>query len=181
MARLKEKYLKEIVPMMMEKFSYQNRLEAPKLEKIVLNVGVGRATENIKLLETAAQELAQITGQHAVVTRAKQSISNFRLRATNPIGTRVTLRGVRMYEFLDRLINIALPRIKDFRGISVKGFDGRGNYNMGLKEQIVFPEINYDKIQEIHGMNITFVTTAKTDKEAEELLRQFGAPFAKGK
>ncbi|MCK5240920.1 50S ribosomal protein L5 [bacterium] len=181
MARLKEKYLKEIVPMMMEKFSYRNRLEAPKLEKIVLNVGIGRATENIKLLETAAQELAQITGQHAVVTRAKQSISNFRLRTTNPIGTRVTLRGVRMYEFLDRLINIALPRIKDFRGISVKGFDGRGNYNMGLKEQIVFPEINYDKIQEIHGMNVTFVTTAKTDKEAEELLRQFGAPFAKGK
>jgi large subunit ribosomal protein L5 len=181
MARLKEKYLKEIVPSMMEKFSYGNRMETPKLEKIVLNIGVGRATENIKLLETAALELTQITGQHAVVTRAKQSISNFKLRETNPIGTRVTLRGIRMYEFLDRLINIALPRIKDFRGISATGFDGRGNYNMGLKEQIIFPEINYDKILETHGMNVTFVTTAKTDKEAEELLRQFGAPFAKGK
>ncbi|MCD4813977.1 50S ribosomal protein L5 [bacterium] len=179
MARLKEKYEKEIVPAMKEKFSYKNRMETPKVEKIVLNVGIGRATENIKLLEVAASELAQITGQHAVVTRAKQSISNFKLRENNPIGTRVTLRGTQMYEFLDRLLNLAFPRIKDFRGISVKGFDGRGNYNMGIKEQIIFPEVNFDKIQEIHGMNITIVTSAKTDKEAEELLRFFGAPFAK--
>jgi len=179
MARLKEKYEKEIVPAMMEKFSYRNRLETPRLVKIVLNVGVGKATENIKLLETAVNELAQITGQHAVITRAKRSISNFRLRTNNPIGARVTLRGVRMYEFLDRLLNLALPRIKDFRGISVRGFDGQGNYNLGLKEQIIFPEINFDKIMEIHGMNVTIVTSAKSDKEAEELLRHFGAPFAK--
>jgi large subunit ribosomal protein L5 len=179
MARLKEKYLKEIVPAMKEKFAYKNRLETPRLEKIVLNVGIGKATENIKLLETAAQELAQICGQHPVITRAKISISNFKLRQNNPVGARVTLRGERMYEFLDRLLNLALPRIKDFRGISPKGFDGRGNYNLGIKEHIIFPEINFDKIMEIHGMNITLVTTAKTDQEAEELLRQFGAPFAK--
>ncbi len=179
MARLKEKYLQEIVPAMMAKFSYRNRLQVPRLEKIVVNVGMGKATEDIKLLETAAEELAQITGQHPVITRAKKSISNFKLRANNPIGARVTLRGPRMYEFLDRLINVALPRIKDFRGISGKGFDGRGNFNLGLREQIIFPEINYDKIMGIHGLNVTLVTTAKTDPEAEELLRQFGAPFAK--
>ncbi len=179
MARLKERYQKEIVPVLMEKFSYQNRLEAPKLQKVVLNVGVGKATENIKLLETAAKELEQITGQHAVITRAKKSISNFRLRQNNPVGARVTLRGRRMYEFMDRLLNLALPRIKDFRGISLRGFDGRGNYNLGLKEQIVFPEINYDKIMEIHGMNITIVTSTNKDEEAEMLLRQMGAPFSK--
>jgi len=179
MARLKEKYLQEIVPAMMAKFSYRNRLQVPRLEKIVVNVGMGKATEDIKLLETAAEELAQITGQHPVITRAKKSISNFKLRANNPIGARVTLRGPRMYEFLDRLINVALPRIKDFRGISGKGFDGRGNFNLGLRDQIIFPEINYDKIMGIHGLNVTLVTTAKTDPEAEELLRQFGAPFAK--
>ncbi|MBN1594571.1 50S ribosomal protein L5 [candidate division FCPU426 bacterium] len=181
MARLKDKYHQEIIPEMMKKFSYQNQLETPRLEKIVCNVSVGKATENIKLLETAAAELAQITGQHAVVTRAKKSISNFRLRANNPIGARVTLRGRLMYEFLDRLLNLALPRIKDFRGISLQGFDGQGNYNLGLKEQIIFPEINFDKIMEIHGMNITIVTSAKTDQEAQELLRQFGAPFAKAR
>jgi large subunit ribosomal protein L5 len=179
MARLKEKYMKEIVPALMEKFSYRNKLQVPKIEKIVLNVGMGKATENIKVLESAADELAMITGQHPVVTRAKTSISNFKLRENSPIGARVTLRGTMMYEFLDRLLNLALARIKDFRGIPVKGFDGRGNYNLGLKEQIIFPEINFDKIAGIHGMNITIVTTAKTDKEAEELLRQFGAPFAK--
>ena len=140
---------------------------------------MGKATENIKLLETAAAELAQITGQKPVITRAKQAISNFKLRENNPVGARVTLRGDIMYEFIDRFMNMALPRIKDFRGISAKGFDGRGNYNMGIKEQIIFPEINFDKIMGLHGMNITFVTTAKTNKEAEALLKEFGAPFAK--
>ncbi len=179
MARLKDKYLKEITPALMEKETYRNRFEVPKLEKIVLNIGMGQATENIKLLETAAEELAQITGQRPVITRARKAISNFKLRANNPIGVCVTLRGRRMYEFLDRFLNLVLPRIKDFRGISMRGFDGRGNYNLGLKEQIVFPEINYDKIMGTHGMNITIVTTAKTDQEAEDLLRRFGAPFSK--
>ncbi|NTV51448.1 MAG: 50S ribosomal protein L5 [Candidatus Firestonebacteria bacterium] len=179
MARIKEKYLKEIVPALMAKYSYRNRMEVPKLEKIVLNVGMGKATDDIKVLEAAAEELGKITGQKPVLTRAKKAISNFKLRLNLPIGARVTLRGVIMYEFLDRFINVALPRIKDFRGISNKGFDGRGNYNLGIKEQIIFPEIDYDKIMGIHGMNITFVTTAKTDKEAAELLAQFGAPFVK--
>lgn len=179
MARLKEKYKKEIVPAMKEKFNYKNINEVPRVEKVVVNVGMGRATENIKLLETAATELGQITGQKAVITRAKKSISNFKLRENNPVGARVTLRGIRMYEFMDRFISIGLPRIKDFRGISKKGFDGRGNYNMGIKEQIIFPEINFDKIMGLHGMNITFVTTAKTNAEAEALLTAFGAPFAK--
>ncbi|MEW6517458.1 MAG: 50S ribosomal protein L5 [candidate division FCPU426 bacterium] len=179
MARLREKYKQEIVPALMGKFSYRNQLQVPRLVKIVVNVGVGKATGNIKLLETAAKELEQITGQHPVIKRAKKSISNFHLRQNNPIGTTVTLRGPRMYEFLDRLLNLALPRIKDFRGISPKGFDGSGNFNLGLKEQIIFPEINFDKILEVHGMNVTIVTTAKTDAEAEELLRLFGAPFAK--
>jgi len=179
MARLRDKYKQEIVPALMEKFSYRNQLQVPRLVKIVINVGVGKATQNIKLLETAAKELEQITGQHPVIKRATKAISNFHLRQNNPIASMVTLRGPRMYEFLDRLLNLALPRIKDFRGISTKGFDGCGNYNLGLKEQIIFPEINFDKILEVHGMNVTIVTTAKTDKEAEELLRQFGAPFAK--
>lgn len=179
MARLKEKYQKEIVPALKEQFKYKNINEVPKIEKIVLNVGMGRATENIKLLETAAVELGQITGQKPVITRAKKSISNFKLRENNPVGARVTLRGKRMYEFIDRFITLGLPRIKDFRGISKKGFDGRGNYNMGIKEQIIFPEINFDKIMGLHGMNITFVTTAKTNAEAEALLVAFGAPFAK--
>jgi large subunit ribosomal protein L5 len=179
MARLRDKYKQEIVPLLMEKFSYRNPLQVPRLVKIVINVGVGKATQNIKLLETAAKELEQITGQHPVIKRAKKSISNFHLRQNNPIASTVTLRGLRMYEFLDRLLNLALPRIKDFRGISAQGFDGRGNFNLGLKEQIIFPEINFDKILEVHGMNVTIVTTAKTDSEAEELLRLFGAPFAK--
>ena len=179
MARMKEKYQKEIIPALMAKFSYRNKLQVPKLEKIVLNVGMGKATEDIKILEAATEELAQITGQKPVVTRAKKAISNFKLRLNLPIGARVTLRGIIMYEFLDRFVNVALPRIKDFRGISNHGFDGRGNYNLGIKEQIIFPEINYDKILGIHGMNLTFVTTAKNDKEAEELLVQFGFPFAK--
>jgi len=179
MARLKEKYQKEIVPALMEKFSYRNRLQVPRMEKIVLNLSLKKATEDIKVLESAADELAQITGQHPVITRAKKSISNFKLRENSPIGARVTLRGIMMYEFLDRLLNVALPRIKDFRGISSSGFDGRGNYNMGLKDQIIFPEINFDKIMGTHGMNVTMVTTAKTDQEAEALLRLFGAPFAK--
>jgi large subunit ribosomal protein L5 len=179
MVRMKEKYTKEVVPALMAKYSYRNKMEVPKLEKIVLNVGMGKATDDIKILEAAAEEMAQITGQKPVITRAKKAISNFKLRLNNPIGARVTLRGVIMYEFLDRFVNVALPRIKDFRGISNKGFDGRGNYNLGIKEQIIFPEINYDKIMGIHGMNLTFVTTAKTDKESEELLAQFGFPFAK--
>lgn len=179
MARLKEKYEKEMIPALMKKFSYKNRLQVPRLEKIVLNVGMGKATENIKLLETAADELAQITGQRPVITRAKKAISNFKLRENNPIGAQVTLRGSRMYEFLDRLINLALPRIKDFRGILPQAFDGRGNYNLGLKEHIIFPEINFEKIMGVHGLNVTLVTTAKTNPEAEELLRLFGAPFAK--
>jgi len=179
MVRMKEKYVKEVVPALMAKYSYRNKMEVPKLEKIVLNVGMGKATEDIKVLESAAEEMAQITGQKPVITRAKKAISNFKLRLNNPIGARVTLRGVIMYEFLDRFVNVALPRIKDFRGISNKGFDGRGNYNLGIKEQIIFPEINYDKIAGIHGMNLTFVTTAKTDKESEELLVQFGFPFTK--
>ncbi len=179
MVRLKDKYLKEIIPILKEKFSYKNANSVPRVEKVVLNVGMGRATENIKLLETAAEELAQITGQRPVITRAKKSISNFKLRENNPVGARVTLRGTMMYEFMDRFINLALPRIKDFRGISKKGFDGRGNYNLGIKEQIIFPEINFDKIMGLHGMNITFVTTAKTNAEAEALLSEYGMPFAK--
>lgn len=179
MVRLKDKYQKEIVPALMEKFSYRNRLQVPRLLKIVLNVGMGKATEDIKLLETASEELAQITGQKPVITRSRIAISNFKLRANSPIGARVTLRNDRMYEFLDRLLNVGLPRIKDFRGVSPRGFDGRGNYNLGLKEQIIFPEINYDRIMGIHGLNITMVTTAQTDPEAEALLRHFGMPFAK--
>jgi large subunit ribosomal protein L5 len=179
MARMKERYLKEIVPALMKKFSYRNQMQVPRITKIVLNVSLKKATEDIKVLETATEELAQITGQHPVTTRAKKSISNFKLRENMPIGAQVTLRGKMMYEFLDRMINVALPRIKDFRGIPKNGFDGRGNYNLGIKEQIIFPEINYDKIMGIHGMNITFVTTARTDEEAQELLAQFGAPFGK--
>lgn len=178
MARLKEKYKKEMVPAMMKAFGYTNPMQVPRLDKIVLNVGVGKATDNIKYLEAAAEELGQIAGQKPVVTRAKKSISNFKLREKNPIGAKVTLRSNMMYEFMDRFINIALPRIKDFRGIP-KSFDGRGNYNMGMKEQISFPEVNFDKIMELHGLNITICTTAKTNKEAEELLRLFGAPFKK--
>jgi large subunit ribosomal protein L5 len=179
MERMREKYQQVITPALMAKFGYHNRHQVPRLKKIVLNVSIKKATEDIKVLESAAEELAQITGQKPIITRAKKSISNFKLRANMPIGARVTLRGKMMYEFLDRFLNVGLPRIKDFRGISPTGFDGRGNYNLGLKEQIIFPEINYDKIMGIHGMDVTMVTSAKTDAEAEELLRQFGAPFAK--
>lgn len=177
MARLREKYLREVVPALMKEFSYRNPLQAPRLEKIVVNMGLGEAIQNIKVLDHAAEELALITGQKALVTRARKSISNFKLRTGMPIGCCVTLRGKRMYEFLDRLVNIALPRVRDFKGVSPKSFDGRGNYSLGIKEQIIFPEINYDKIDKVRGMNITIVTTARTDEEAKSLLRHLGVPF----
>lgn len=175
--RLKEKYLKEVVPNMMKEFSYKNVMQVPRIQKIVLNVGLGEAIQNIKLLDAVQKELSMITGQKAVVTKAKKSIAAFKLRKGVPIGCKVTLRGNRMYEFLDRLISIALPRIRDFRGISGKSFDGRGNYALGLKEQFIFPEIEYDKVDMIHGLDIVFCTTAKTDKESKALLRNMGMPF----
>jgi large subunit ribosomal protein L5 len=175
--RLKERYLKEIVPLMMKEFSYGNIMEVPKIEKIVLNVGLGEAIQNIKLLDAAQKELSMITGQKAVITKAKKSIAAFKLRKGVPIGTKVTLRGNRMYEFLDRLISVALPRIRDFKGIPSKAFDGRGNYGLGLKEQFIFPEIDYDKVEMVHGLDVVFCTTAKTDRESMALLRHFGMPF----
>jgi large subunit ribosomal protein L5 len=175
--RLKEEYIKEVIPNMMKEFSYKNIMQVPKLEKIVLNVGLGEAVQNIKLLDAAQKELAMITGQKAVVTKAKKSIAAFKLRKGTPIGCKVTLRGSRMYEFLDRLISIALPRIRDFKGISGKSFDGRGNYSLGLKEQFIFPEIEYDKVEMVHGLDITFCTNAKTDQESKALLRHLGMPF----
>ena len=175
--RLKEKYTREIVPSMMKEFSYGNIMEVPKIQKIVLNVGLGEAIQNIKLLEAAQKELAAITGQKAVVCKAKKSIATFKLRKGMPIGCKVTLRGSSMYEFLDRLISIALPRIRDFRGISGKSFDGRGNYALGLREQFIFPEIDYDKVEMVHGLDVIICTSAKTDKESKALLRQFGIPF----
>ena len=174
---LKEKYLKEVVPNMMKEFSYKNIMEVPKIQKVVLNVGLGEAIQNIKLLDAAQKELSSITGQKAVVTKAKKSIAAFKLRQGTPIGCKVTLRGDRMYEFLDRFIGLALPRIRDFRGISGKSFDGRGNYSLGLKEQFIFPEIDYDKVDMVHGLDVVFCTTAKTDKESKALLRYFGMPF----
>jgi len=174
---LKEKYLKEVVPNMMKEFSYKNIMEVPKIQKVVLNVGLGEAIQNIKLLDAAQKELSSITGQKAVVTKAKKSIAAFKLRQGTPIGCKVTLRGDRMYEFLDRFIGLALPRIRDFRGISGKSFDGRGNYSLGLKEQFIFPEIDYDKVEMVHGLDVVFCTTAKTDKESKALLRYFGMPF----
>ena len=174
---LKEKYLKEVVPNMMKEFSYENIMEVPKIQKVVLNVGLGEAIQNIKLLDAAQKELSSITGQKAVVTKAKKSIAAFKLRQGTPIGCKVTLRGDRMYEFLDRFIGLALPRIRDFRGISGKSFDGRGNYSLGLKEQFIFPEIDYDKVDMVHGLDVVFCTTAKTDKESKALLRYFGMPF----
>ena len=176
--RLKEKYDNEIVPAMMDKFGYKNVMEVPKLEKIVLNMGVGEAKENAKVLESAMGDMELISGQKPVITRAKNSIANFKLRANMPIGCKVTLRKQKMYEFADKLINVALPRVRDFRGISDKAFDGRGNYSLGIKEQLIFPEIEYDKIDKVRGMDIIFVTTAKTDEEARELLRFLGMPFA---
>jgi large subunit ribosomal protein L5 len=177
MPRLKEKYLGEVVPNMMKEFSYKNIMEVPRIQKIVLNVGLGEAIQNIKLLDAAQKELSMITGQKAVVTKAKKSIAAFKLRKGVPIGCKVTLRGKIMYEFLDRFISLSLPRIRDFRGISGKSFDGRGNYCLGLKEQFIFPEIDYDKVEMVHGLDIVFCTSAKTDKESKALLRYFGMPF----
>ena len=175
--RMREKYLKEIVPAMMKEFSYKNIMQVPKIEKVVLNVGLGEAIQNIKLLDAAQKELGMITGQKAVVTKAKKSIATFKLRQGMPIGCKVTLRGTVMYEFLDRLISIALPRIRDFRGVSGKSFDGRGNYALGIREQFIFPEIDYDKIDAIRGMDITISTTAKTDEECRALLSAFNFPL----
>lgn len=179
MTRLKEKYLNEIKAGMKKKFGYKNDMQIPKIEKIVINMGVGEAKENSKILDAAISDLEIITGQKAVVTRAKNSVANFKLREGMPIGCKVTLRGDKMYEFADRLINLALPRVRDFRGINPNAFDGRGNYALGIKEQLIFPEIEYDKVDKVRGMDIIFVTTAKTDEEARELLTQFGMPFKK--
>lgn len=178
-ARLKELYENEIVEAMTKKFEYKNPMEVPKLVKIVVNMGVGEAKENAKLLDSAVADMELITGQKAIVTKAKKSIANFKLREGMPIGCKTTLRGDKMYEFADRLINLALPRVRDFRGVNANGFDGRGNYSLGIKEQLIFPEVEYDKIDKVRGMDITFVTTAKTDEEARELLRLFNMPFAK--
>jgi large subunit ribosomal protein L5 len=175
--RLKEKYRKDIIPAMMKEFSYNNIMQAPKIQKVVLNVGLGEAITNIKLLDAAQKELAMITGQKALVTKAKKSIATFKLRQGMPIGCKVTLRGDVMYEFLDRLISAALPRIRDFRGVSGKSFDGRGNYSLGIKEQIIFPEIDYDKVDMVHGLDVIICTSAKTDKESKALLRYLGVPF----
>jgi len=175
--RIKEKYVQEIIPSLMEQFLYKNKLQVPRMLKISLNQGLGIAITDRKHIETGIQEMTLIAGQKAVPTKSKKDISNFKLRRGNPIGVRVTLRGNRMYEFLDRLISIALPRVRDFRGISDKGFDGRGNYTMGISEQIIFPEIDIDKLTKINGLDITFVTSARTDREAFALLKEFGLPF----
>ena len=179
MNRLQERYENEVVKSLMEKFNYSSKMQAPKIEKIVLNIGVGDAVSNSKLLDDAVNELTLITGQKPVVTRAKKSIAGFKLREGQAIGCKVTLRGERMYEFADRLINLALPRVRDFRGVNPNAFDGRGNYALGIKEQIIFPEIEFDKVDKVRGMDIIFVTTAKTDEEARELLTLFNMPFAK--
>ena len=176
-ARLKDKYVQDIAPAMQQKYAYKNVMQVPKLEKVVINMGVGDAIQNAKAIDSAVGDLTKIAGQKPIVTRAKKSIAAFKLRAGMPIGTKVTLRGDRMYEFVDRLLNVALPRVRDFRGVSGKAFDGRGNYTVGVREQLIFPEIEYDKIDKIRGMDIVFVTTAKTDEEARELLRLFGMPF----
>ncbi|MGB9663532.1 MAG: 50S ribosomal protein L5 [Ignavibacteria bacterium] len=177
--RLFEMYRQEIIPLLMKQFNYKNIMQVPKLHKITLNIGVGKATQDPKLLEDAVKDLEMIAGQKPAIRKAKKAISNFKLRQGMAIGCMVTLRGARMYEFLDRLINIALPRVRDFRGVSDKSFDGRGNYTLGIKEHIIFPEINVDKVNRIYGMDITIVTTAKTDAEAYELLKAFGFPFRK--
>ena len=179
MSRLKDIYKTEIVDAMVKKFGYKNVMEVPKLEKIVINMGVGEAKENSKILEVAVREMEIITGQKAVLTRAKNSVANFKIREGMPIGCKTTLRGEKMYEFLDRLVNLALPRVRDFRGVSADSFDGRGNYALGIKEQIIIPEIEYDKIDKVRGMDVIIVTTAKTDEEARELLRLFNMPFKK--
>ncbi|MCG0276124.1 MAG: 50S ribosomal protein L5 [Thermosediminibacteraceae bacterium] len=178
MPRLREKYEKEVIPAMMKKFNYKNVMQVPRLEKVVLNMGISDAKENPKAIESATRDLAMITGQKPVVTKAKKSIASFKIRKGMAIGAKVTLRGNRMYEFLDKLFNIALPRVRDFKGLSPNSFDGRGNYTLGIREQLIFPEIDYDKIDKIRGMDITIVTTAKTDEEARELLKGLGMPFA---
>ncbi|MGH7205176.1 MAG: 50S ribosomal protein L5 [Nitrospiraceae bacterium] len=175
--RLKETYRRQVVPALMKEFSYKNPMQVPRLERIVLNVGMGEAIQNVKLLESASTELGVVTGQRPVITKAKKAIAGFKLRQGMPIGVKVTLRSDRMYEFLDRLVSVALPRIRDFRGVSPKAFDGRGNYTLGLKEQLIFPEIKYDSVASIHGMDITIVTTAKTNDEGKALLRHLGMPF----
>jgi large subunit ribosomal protein L5 len=177
MATLKERYRKEIIPALMKRFGYKNVMQVPKLEKIVINVGLGEAIQNIKILDTSSKELADITGQRPVITKARKSIAQFKVRTGMPIGCMVTLRKDRMYYFLDRLINIALPRVRDFKGVSPNSFDGRGNYTLGLREQLIFPEIDYDKVEKTKGMNISIVTTAKNDEEAREMLRMMGMPF----
>jgi large subunit ribosomal protein L5 len=179
MSRLKDKYVKEITPALMSKFNYNSVMQVPKIEKIVVNMGVGDAVQNAKALDNAVEELTQITGQKPVVTRAKKSIAGFRLREGMPIGAKVTLRGARMYEFMDKLVSVSLPRVRDFRGVSKKSFDGRGNYTLGVKEQLIFPEIDYDKVSKVRGMDIVIVTTANTDEESRELLTQIGMPFQK--
>ncbi|MEW6374840.1 MAG: 50S ribosomal protein L5 [Thermodesulfobacteriota bacterium] len=177
MARLKEVYQEKVVPALMKRFNYRNRMEVPKLEKIIINMGLGEAIQNIKILDSAVQELSDITGQKPVITKAKKSIAQFKLRTGMPIGCMVTLRKERMYEFFNRLVNATLPRVRDFKGLSGKSFDGRGNYALGIREQLIFPEIHYDKIDKVKGMNIVIVTTAKTDEEGKELLRLLGMPF----
>ena len=177
MSRLKEQYQNEIVDAMIKKFGYKNIMEVPKLDKVVINMGVGEAKENAKLLDAAIADMEKITGQKAVVCKAKKSVANFKIREGMPIGCKVTLRGEKMYEFVDRLVNLALPRVRDFRGVNPNAFDGRGNYALGIKEQLIFPEIEYDKVDKVRGMDIIFVTTAKTDEEARELLTQFSRYF----
>ena len=179
MARLKELYAKDVAPALMKKFGYSSVMQIPKMEKIVINVGASEARENPKVMDAIVGDLGKITGQKAVLCKARKSVANFKLREGMVIGAKATLRGEQMYEFMDRLFNVALPRVRDFRGINANGFDGRGNYNMGIKEQLIFPEIEYDKIDKVRGMDITFVTTAKTDEESRELLTLMGAPFAK--
>jgi large subunit ribosomal protein L5 len=176
-ARLKERYQSEVLPALMEEFKYPNRMAVPRLSKIVVNMGLGEAIQNVKVLDAATRELGQVTGQKAVVTRARKSIANFKLRKNMPIGVMVTLRGERMYEFFDRLVNVALPRVRDFRGLSTKSFDGRGSYTLGLRDQLVFPEVEYGKIEKVKGMNISIVTDAQTDAEALALLKHLGFPF----
>lgn len=178
MVRLKEKFMTVVAPAMMQKFGYKNVMEIPKIEKVVINMGVGEAVGNPKVLDAAVGDLTTIAGQKPVVTRAKKSIAAFKIRQGMPIGTKVTLRGGRMYEFLDKLLNISLPRVRDFRGVSPRAFDGRGNYTLGVKEQLIFPEIEYDKVDKVRGMDIVIVTTAKTDEEARELLKLMGMPFS---
>ena len=179
MSRLKEQYQNEIIDAMIKKFGYKNIMEVPKLDKVVINMGVGEANDNAKLLDATIADMEKITGQKAVVCKAKKSVANFKIREGMPIGCKVTLRGEKMYEFVDRLVNLALPRVRDFRGVNPNAFDGRGNYALGIKEQLIFPEIEYDKVDKVRGMDIIFVTTAKTDEEARELLTQFNMPFTK--